>query len=46
MDRKEFIYIMKKHENTSGILLKMDIEGSEYNIIDLIGYELIKNRDK
>lgn len=27
---------MKKYENSLGVLLKIDIEGSEYDIIDLI----------
>jgi hypothetical protein len=27
---------MKKYENNQGILLKIDIEGSEYDFIDLI----------
>lgn len=27
---------MKKYENNQGILLKIDIEGSEYDLIDII----------
>jgi hypothetical protein len=36
IDSKEFIKCMKKYENSLGVLLKIDIEGSEYDIIDLI----------
>ena len=36
IDSKEFINCMKKYEKRLGVLLKIDIEGSEYDIIDLI----------
>ena len=36
VDRNQFIDCMKKYENNQGILLKIDIEGSEYDLIDII----------
>jgi hypothetical protein len=36
VDRNQFIDTMKKYQNNQGILLKIDIEGSEYNFIDII----------
>lgn len=36
VDRNQFIDCMKKYENNQGVLLKIDIEGSEYDLIDII----------
>lgn len=36
VDRKQFIDCMRRYRNSFGILLKIDIEGDEYDIIDLI----------